>query len=282
MQAINHCAFEVKNHRMRVTSMKQFECRGDNAIEIVQALVSLAPDLFEGTSAYVSFHDMPPETRLPANFDRVFCSTLRLGEPCHFLPFPCPYSLRWPQVGIPDGSAMLAGLLDHSAPWLHATAFWIGAETHPSRRRLVDIARKHPGKIDASIMSWDRSKPDALSSNGRYVSLPDHCHYKYLIDCPGIGYSARLRWLLATGRPVFIVERSSIEPWHLHLRPWLHYIPVRQDMADLVSNLERIESDPRLYSLISANAREFVRRRLTPGMELDRLATHLGNPSIPY
>ncbi|RYD64325.1 MAG: hypothetical protein EOP84_32835, partial [Verrucomicrobiaceae bacterium] len=184
------------------------------------------------------------------------------------IPFPCPYSLRWPEVGIPDAEEMLEQILVDDSPHEESRIFWIGADTHPSRRLLWQTGQERPGLFDVELMEWDRCAVGGQRSKTRQVSIPEHRKFKYLIDCPGYGYSARLKWLLALGRPTFVVEREMVEHWHEEMEPWVHYVPVASDLSDLLENHLRLERDRDLYDMISVNAREFAARRLRVNAQL--------------
>ena len=171
--------------------------------------------------------------------------------------------LRWQDVGTADAVGMMRNLLTDDSPVADERIFWIGAESHPSRRALYEIGRKNPDLFDVEIMEWDREASGGQRSKTRQVPLPEHRRYKYLIDCPGNGYSARIKWLLATGRPVFIVEREIVEHWHEELEPWTHYIPVAHDLSDLLANHHRVDSDPEFYDVIGQNGRRFAAEHLT-------------------
>lgn len=273
----NYCLFQVKDSEFSVIEMQQHETRGKNSIAMMKTIVSLVPEKFEGMTGYINYCDNPPDS-LPKEIDLHFCTTRRVEEPSPCIPFPCPFSLRWPQVGIPDGPRLLLDFLEYRGDWKENRIFWIGANLHPSRKKLGDLSKLHPAAIDATLMEWQRGGTALqLKSKTRYVPLWDQRHYKYLIDCPGLGYSGRLRWLIASGRPVFIVERPVIEPWHALMRPWVHYIPVRTDMSDLMWAYKRLEAQPELYLAISANAREFAKSHLIHDRELGNIARAVPN-----
>jgi hypothetical protein len=128
--------------------------------------------------------------------------------------------------------------------------------------------------MDIELMEWERNQaaPGTLISKGRQVSIPDHRNFKYLVDCPGQGYSARLKWLIATGRPVFIVARDIVEPWHLEMEPWVHFVPVAADLSDLLEHHARLEAEPELYDEIARNARAFAAERLRVDSQLIHVA----------
>jgi hypothetical protein len=244
-------------------------------------LVTNWPHLFIGRSGAVWFRDRPPAGDWAEECDLRFCTTKEAGTPTSLLPFPCPYGLRWPQVGIPNAEELMASLLVDDSPVTNPRALWIGADTHPSRRALWERVR-HDDRFDVEIMTWVKGSEGAQRSGSRQISLPDHRRYKYLIDCPGNGYSARIKWLLATGRPLFIVDREVIEPWHEALIPWVHFIPVAADLSDLLDHHARVEADSNLYHSIGEEARRFAATHLSVEARLvDTAATVANRLGLP-
>jgi hypothetical protein len=271
----NQILFEVEAvDRVVVTKFESWECRGECALELLCDLVQNWPELMVGRSGGISFRDYPPDAEWVDSLDLAFSATKRIGEPSDCLAFPCPYTLRWPQVGIPDAELMMGGLLANEAPFEDDRMFWIGANTHPSRVKLCEIGNSHRDLFDTEIMQWDPRAPGGQRSKTRQVSIPDHARYKYLVDCPGVsgGYSARIKWLLATGRPLFIVDREFVEHWHDDLQPWIHYVPVKADLSDLLDQHARLEADSELYENIGRNARRFAAENLTVEAMLNRSA----------
>lgn len=271
----NQILFEVESvDRVEVTRFESWECRGECALQYLCDLVENWPELMVGRSGGISFRDYPPDPEWADSLDLAFSVTKRIGRPSASLPFPCPYTLRWPQVGIPDAEQMMGELLANEAPYEDERMFWIGANTHPSRVRLCEIGGSRPELFDVEIMQWDPHASGGQRSKTRQVSIPDHAKFKYLVDCPGVrgGYSARIKWLLATGRPVFMVEREFVEHWHEDLRPWVHYVPVKSDLSDLLNQHAKLDGDPELYESIGRNARRFAAEHLTVEALLHRTA----------
>lgn len=268
----NELTFEIEETgRIAIPTFASWESRGQCAIEILTLLAEQWPGLFRGRSGIICYGDSPPAGDWTRGHDLAFCSTKRLGRMTG-LPFPCPMILRWPEVGIPDAVGMMRHLLIDDSPAIDDRIFWIGAESHPSRRALFEIGRKHRDLLDVEIIEWDRNARGGQRTKTRQVPIPEHRRYKYLIDCPGNGYSSRIKWLLATGRPVFIVEREVVEHRHEDLVPWRHFIPVAHDLSDLLANHHRLESDPELSDAIGQNGRRFAAEHLTFESRIDHTA----------
>ena len=113
--------------------------------------------------------------------------------------------------------------------------FWLGANQHEARRSIVET---NVGKVgfDISFMSWQ-------DPTSRRVTIESHANYKYLLDIRGIGWSARLKYLLLMGSVVFVVDRPDAEYFWNEFKPWIHYVPVSKDGSDLDALFEKIKAD---------------------------------------
>ncbi|PWV95749.1 glycosyl transferase family 90 [Hoeflea marina] len=179
---------------------------------------------------------------------------------------------NWPEVGIDDYTRLIGEMaMAGDQPPADQRLFWIGnSATSPVRERLMEIALGDP-RIHAIDITWIKQEgPERWASDRRmdtqaaqYVSLPDHCRYRYLLDIEGIGYSARLKILLFSGRPVFIQDRPWKDFFFDWMEPFQHYIPVAGDLSDLGRQLDWAEAHPEECARIAANALEFAHRHLT-------------------
>lgn len=271
--------FDGKTVTIDRNKMKEHESRGDSTIKILHKMIDKKPDFFKGKGGIICFDDYIYPISSFWLHSLKFATTTNTKKPAKLLPFPCPYFDGWPEVGVPSNDELISYFethaKDHPGNTVTNKIFWIGANTHPSRAKLKMLAEQHPDMFDVTIMEWNRKDPTNLKSTTRYVSLKDHAQYKYLIDCPGGGYSARLKWLLASGRPVFVVDREWVEPWHHLLKPMVHYIPVKEDLSDLVAKYEMIEKDPALYESISKNAKQFAKDYLYLDKQIDWVLSEL-------
>lgn len=142
----------------------------------------------------------------------------------------------WPQVGIHDYD-IFTKQIDEAG--LQAAEMnkvgWIGnTNTHYRRKHLVEIGRQHPELFNIVDMSWSPSGQTVLNST-TYISTPDLVKkYAILIDIEGNGYSGRLKHLLWSHRPLLLVDRPHKEFFFEFLKEWEHYIPVKQDLSDLI------------------------------------------------
>jgi hypothetical protein len=175
----------------------------------------------------------------------------------------------WPEAGIESYTATAAAMAEAGKkPPLHDKIFWIGnAGMEESRLRLLEIGRQHPDDLEFISMNWQPSVEGEASASrlpaSRYVSLPDHAEYSMLLDIRGAGYSGRLKLLMQAGRPVFIVERRFREFFYEHLRPYEHYMPVKEDLSDLVEHVRQVKGDRGLARSLGQGAASFAAQHLT-------------------
>lgn len=68
-----------------------------------------------------------------------------------------------------------------------------------------------------------------------YLSPPCLCLYpcRYLFNFRGVAASFRLKHLFLCGSLVFHVGDEWQEFFYFQLKPWVHYIPVQQDLSDV-------------------------------------------------
>ncbi|MGD1277421.1 MAG: glycosyl transferase family 90 [Tepidisphaeraceae bacterium] len=187
----------------------------------------------------------------------------------------------WPEVGIHDYESTVEQILQKSKiPPVDERLLWIGnAATHPTRQRFVEMAQKDP-RICACPMTWlapqnARDAGAAWQPAGGFISPADHCQYRFLIDLQGRGFSARLKLLLFTGRPLFVQERRWNEYYFSELQPYVHYIPVREDLSDLISQLDWAHAHPDRCAAIAAEAQRFAQTRLRRRHAVQYLAQRL-------
>ncbi len=188
---------------------------------------------------------------------------------------------NWPQVGIDDyettvESILAAGQREPVDPRM----FWIGnAATHPTRARFLEFAATDP-RIHAVGINWIHSGQPTVAGrmqtvNNQYATLAEHCHFRFLIDLQGRGYSGRVKLLLFSGRPLFLQARRWKEFFYADLVPMRHYIPVREDLSDLGSLLDWADKHPAEARQIADTARQYALTHLRRKHAIDMLARQL-------
>lgn len=170
------------------------------------------------------------------------------------------------------------------------TVFWRGAlTTHEkltsaedaskqSRVRLGRIAAHHAGDWNVSytgldhLDSWSDEAEAMLTqfystrlqSTGPeidfFVELP---RYKYLLNVEGVAASWRGLQLLASGSVVLQQKSGTVEFFDGDLAPWVHYVPIRHDLANLEHAVKFLRAHDKVASFLGRQAQDFANSNLT-------------------
>ena len=199
--------------------------------------------------------------------DAVFCSMNDIPDTCGYgmsgpreaLPrlLPSFVFYAWAQVGAESYEAMVRRVVAASGTPPEVDAlFWSGAPTHPFREEAVAWAAGRAG-YDLRLVSMGEWAT-------RFTPLPAHTRFAALLDVPGGGFSGRLPFLLATARPVIVVERT-VEQWYFWegLRPWVHYVPAAATTASLEAAWQWVRDHRAEAAAIGARAQRFVLQNLS-------------------
>jgi len=171
----------------------------------------------------------------------------------------------WPQVGINDYDLFIkeidnAGLNNYE---INKVA-WIGnTNTNIMRKNLLEISNNNKELFDIFDMNWIQSG-NIFYNSTKYISTPELVKkYSILIDIEGNGYSGRLKHLLWSHRPLLIVDRPHKEFFFETLKEWIHYIPVKNDLSDLIEKTKWCLDNYDKGLIISENAFQFSKLHLT-------------------
>lgn len=148
--------------------------------------------------------------------------------------------------------------------WSDRRMYWRGsASFHYTRQLLLDIGEKNPDRF-----FFQRTDGEEKLS---YLPMTEQVDYKYLIDVQGWGWTDRVKVLLQLGRPVFLVNRAYKEWYFEYMKPMVHYVPVKEDLSDLVEMYDYMESHPEIYDNIVENAKAFVEEYFSPEHIIDEI-----------
>ncbi|XP_043211340.1 O-glucosyltransferase rumi homolog [Amphibalanus amphitrite] len=150
-------------------------------------------------------------------------------------------------------------------PWeeKEARAFFRGSRTSSERDPLVLLSRRRPELADAQYtknQAWKSDQDTLGAPPAEEVSLEDHCRFRYLFNFRGVAASFRFKHLFLCGSLVFHVGDEWSEFFYPQLKPWVHYIPVRQDPSQ--DELEHLimfaQENDALVREIAERGRQFI------------------------
>ncbi|KRX42268.1 Protein O-glucosyltransferase 1, partial [Trichinella murrelli] len=153
-------------------------------------------------------------------------------------------------------------------PWSKKSnkAFFRGSRTSKVRDRLILLSRQKPHLIDAQYTTNQatRSLDDTLGKEpADFVTLDYHCRYKYLFNFRGVAASFRFRHLFLCRSLVFHVGDEWKEFFYYKMKPWIHYIPVKEDLNDVEELLEFVKENDDVAKDIAERGYQFVLNHLT-------------------
>ena len=120
-------------------------------------------------------------------------------------------------------------------PWSQKIpkGFWRGRDSRRERLDLVDLSRKYPDSINASLTNFFffRDEEKAYGPKVAYISFHDFFDYKYQITLDGTVAAYRFPYLLAGSSVVFKQDSTYYEHFYKKLLPNKHFIPFKQDLS---------------------------------------------------
>ena len=132
--------------------------------------------------------------------------------------------------------------------WIGSTAFNVG------RQCLLKMGGQYPNILHIIDLPYDKWSKDE-NKKKEFVPIEEQAKYKYLIDVRGYGWTDRLKNLLQCGRVVFIADRPYKEWYFDRLIPNEHYVPIKEDLSDLIEKYRYLEDNPQYYKKIADNMR---------------------------
>lgn len=98
--------------------------------------------------------------------------------------------------------------------------------------RLVTVRKRY--------RNWDFTSIGGLGSS---MKMDDFQQYRAILDIDGASWSSRFEKLLCYNSVVVKMEPKWVDYFHFSLEPWVHYIPVRDDLSDLIPNVKWAMAD---------------------------------------
>ncbi len=141
----------------------------------------------------------------------------------------------------------------------------IGSELQNLRAQRITLVKKfynHNNKcfnIGFSDMRYNKKSKLNHMYLKPFTSLQDQLKYKFIIAVEGNDVASNLAWILLSNS-IPICPTHFIESWFCEgkLKPWKHYIPVKNDFSDLEQNYNKCLKDNDLCNKIIFYSRLFA------------------------
>ncbi|XP_014770860.1 protein O-glucosyltransferase 2 [Octopus bimaculoides] len=156
----------------------------------------------------------------------------------------------------------------NSPPWANKSdlAFWRGRDSREERLNLVMLSKKHPDLVDAMLTNMFFFPKDE-KKYGRIVepvSFFDFFKHKYQLNIDGTVAAYRFPYLLAGSSVVLKQDSHYYEHFYNELTPYVHYIPVKRNLSNLLDQLRWAKEHENEVKNIVENAQNYVLNRLLP------------------
>lgn len=182
---------------------------------------------------------------------------------------------HWPSSRIDNSTETFRMILEagESRPTVDKVA-WFGnmhsAGPESPERRTRTMLVEHFGSVHSD--SFDCFHVNSVAGQHNYMSLPDMTRkYRYLIDVGGAGYSGRTKFLMFSGRPLLLVDRRYVEYFNDDLKEWVHFIPVKEDLSDLLDRVQWLRDNESEANGIAERAKEYAIENFTLDKAIERL-----------
>ena len=144
------------------------------------------------------------------------------------------------------------------------------------RLKAAEIGKNYPEIFDIGITDWNarpkksKNKPvDIIDSRNFSFSLKEKIvdeekfKYKYILHIDGHVSAYRLGGELNSGSVILKVESKNIQ-WISHLlEAYIHYVPIKKDLSDLVEKYEWCENNEKACEKIINNSKLIYKKFLS-------------------
>lgn len=140
------------------------------------------------------------------------------------------------------------------------------------RIKATMLSKQHPDLLDAGIITFNRKpkknigkaitiiKPNFNKAN--FMTLEDKVKYKYILNLDGHVSAFRLGHELSLGS-VVLIPKSHYYLWFSYLlKPYEHFVPVDNDLSNLISQINWCIDNDDKCKQIAINARNFYNKYL--------------------
>lgn len=132
----------------------------------------------------------------------------------------------------------------------------------PSNSHLLDAGLIRNAGCHKQLVA---KHPKLFMNASRAERIDDWAYstFKYVIDLEGDGCSGRFAKLLRTGSVVLKYFAKGFPFFYSQLTPWVHYVPIRQDLSDLMSTVRWLQHNDKRAQDIGANGQAFAIHNLS-------------------
>lgn len=149
-------------------------------------------------------------------------------------------------------------------------AFWRGSNTNAIRPKLCKMALQYPNhlyaKINSKVDNEDlqmQFEQDGIYCDKGWYSMKKILENKYLPLMDGVMSAAPAFQSRLLSNSLILKQNYPGVQWFFKpLKPYVHYIPLKHDISDLIEKIEWAKKNDNLCKQISKNATDFALNNL--------------------
>lgn len=147
-------------------------------------------------------------------------------------------------------------------------ALWRGGMTKELRYTLCAISSKNRDILDARATAHPdfpehKKQFEEKGILGERVSWKEFLECKYLPYVDGVMCAApALQWRLLSGSLTFKPDSEEIQWFYRALKPYIHYVPVKSDLSDLIEKIEWAKEHDGECKQIASQALKFAEENI--------------------
>ena len=142
------------------------------------------------------------------------------------------------------------------------------------RFKAVLMSKLYPELIDAKFFDWgnwtgNRGGGGDRVGNGKKVGVDaenrskedEIARYRYLLDLGGAGGTTFTGTISKLAMPGVLLHHvtPTVDSYFRYLTPWVHYIPLKEDLSDLSQKITWIENNPEAAQKIARESIDWVK-----------------------
>ena len=156
------------------------------------------------------------------------------------------------------------------------------------RLKAADISFDYPDLLDAKITKWnDRDKKyigkpiDIINTRsfrfdlGEYMNDVEKSEYKYILNIDDHVSDCRLSSELGMNSVILLVKSKYRLWFHDMLEEYVHYVPIKEDLSNLIIQIEWCKKHDKDCKKIAENARQLYLTKLSKSGLFDYLENKL-------
>ena len=135
--------------------------------------------------------------------------------------------------------------------------------TDPIQKEMFDVGLTNIPSFLTAQINIDASKVGGLVEGTK--SMLDFQQYTAILDMDGNSWSSRFGTLLCYNSVVIKVEPQYVDYFFADLVPWKHYVPIKDDLSDLIENVAFVldSKNDAMMKEIVASANHWCAERFT-------------------